>query len=71
MTNSKQPRLGALLVESMAQAVAIEAGRLRAPRRHRRTIRDSAVTPPHDTARRACVACGNGSACPNRSLRRP
>ncbi len=46
MTNSKQPRLGALLVESMAQAVAIEAGRLRAPRRHRRTIRDSAVTPP-------------------------
>ena len=43
---TKQRGLGALLVESMAQAVAIKAGRLRAPRRHRRTLRDSAVTPP-------------------------
>ena len=46
MTHGKTTRLGALVVESMAEAVAIHAGKLRAPRRHRRTIRDAAVTPP-------------------------
>lgn len=46
MTTKKRERLGALLVESMAEAVAIESGRLRAPRRHRRTVRNAAVTPP-------------------------
>lgn len=46
MTHAKPARLGAQLVESMAQAVAIDGGRRRAPRRRRRTIRDSAVTPP-------------------------
>jgi len=46
MTNRKHSQLGALLLASLEQAVAIEAGRLRAPRRRRRTLRDSAVTPP-------------------------
>lgn len=46
MTTTKGKRLGELLVESMTQAVAIEAGRLPAPRRHRRTMRDAAVAPP-------------------------
>jgi putative transcriptional regulator len=46
MTGPKRGRLGAVLVESMTQAVAINAGELRAARRHRRTIRDSAVAPP-------------------------
>jgi putative transcriptional regulator len=45
MRKSK-PRLGALLVESLAQAAAIDRGEARAPRRHRRTIRDTVVTPP-------------------------
>ena len=46
MTATKQSRLGGLLVESMEQAVAIAAGRLRAPRRHHRTMRDVEVVPP-------------------------
>ena len=46
MTTPKRNRLGALLVESLAQAVAIKAGRLQAARRHRRTIPTPGVTPP-------------------------
>ena len=43
----KQKRdLATVLVDSMAQAVAIESGTLRAARRHRRTIRDATVLPP-------------------------
>ena len=38
--------LGKLLVDSMAQAVAIEGGTLRAARRHRRTLREATVAPP-------------------------
>ena len=46
MTTKSKSKLGDLLVRSMAQAVAIEAGRLRPARRHRRTLRETTVTPP-------------------------
>lgn len=42
--------LGALLVESMAQAVAIEEGRLKPARVRRRTLRESKVSPPPEYA---------------------
>lgn len=38
--------LGKLLVESMREAVQIEAGTLRSTRRHRRTAADASVSPP-------------------------
>ena len=46
MTGKGKRRVAALLLESMAQAVAIEAGTLRPARRHRRTVRDATVAPP-------------------------
>ena len=46
MSTKKSERLGALLVASMTEAVAIAGGHLRAPRRRRRTIRETAVAPP-------------------------
>jgi putative transcriptional regulator len=44
MTVKVKRNLGALLVDSMAQAVAIETGRLPAARR--RTLREATVVPP-------------------------
>lgn len=38
--------LGSLLLQSMEQAVAIEAGRLAPARRHRRTVRETKVAVP-------------------------
>ena len=38
--------LGKLLVESLREAVQIEAGLLKPARRHRRTITDASVNPP-------------------------
>jgi len=46
MTPQKHSALGALLIASVEEAVAIKHGRLRAPRRRRLTIRDSEVSPP-------------------------
>ena len=46
MTVKRKRNVAALLVESMAQAVAIEAGTLRPARRHRRTLREATVAPP-------------------------
>ena len=46
MTTKSKRNLGDLLVRSMAQAVAIEAGHLRPARRRRRTLREATVTPP-------------------------
>ena len=46
MMSKGKRKLAGLLVESMAQAVAIEAGRMRPARRHRRTLRHATVTPP-------------------------
>ena len=46
MTGKGKRSVAALLLESMAQAVAIEAGTLRPARRHRRTVRDATVAPP-------------------------
>lgn len=46
MTVKKKRNLAAALVESMAQAVAIEGGTLRAARRHRRTLSETTVAPP-------------------------
>lgn len=38
--------LGKLLIESMQEAVKIEAATLRPARRHRRTVADTNVNPP-------------------------
>ncbi|NOT07215.1 MAG: helix-turn-helix domain-containing protein [Gemmatimonadales bacterium] len=46
MSARTRPRLGALLVESMQQAVAIDNGRLRPARRHRLTLRETTVSAP-------------------------
>jgi putative transcriptional regulator len=46
MTVKGKRNLAALLVDSMAEAVAIETGTLRATRRHRRTLREATVAPP-------------------------
>jgi putative transcriptional regulator len=46
MTAKLKRNVAAMLVESMAQAVAIETGTLRAARRHRRTQREATVAPP-------------------------
>lgn len=46
MTVKGSQNLAALLVESMAEAVAIEQGSLRAAHRHRRTLREATVAPP-------------------------
>jgi putative transcriptional regulator len=46
MTAKKKGDLGKLLVDSMAQAVAIEGGTLRAASRHRRTLGEATVAPP-------------------------
>jgi putative transcriptional regulator len=46
MSRKPKARLGALLVESMRQAVAIKSGRLQPARRHRLTLRDTQVTAP-------------------------
>ena len=46
MTGKEKRRVAALLLESMAEAVAIEEGTLRPARRHRRTVRDAIVAPP-------------------------
>lgn len=46
MSSKSRPRLGALLVESMGQAVAIGEGRLRPARRHRLTLREAKVSAP-------------------------
>ena len=44
--STRSSATGRRLVESMTEAVAIAEGRLPAARRHRRTLRDAAVTPP-------------------------
>jgi DNA-binding transcriptional regulator YiaG len=46
MTGKPKLRLGAQLVESMRQAVAIKEGRLRPARRHRLTLREARVSAP-------------------------
>lgn len=46
MTAKQKRDLGAMLVDSMAEAVAIERGTLPAARRHQRTLREATVTPP-------------------------
>lgn len=46
MKQTRPPRLGQLLVESMRQAVAIKEGRLRPAKRRRLTVRDAKVTVP-------------------------
>jgi putative transcriptional regulator len=46
MTGKSKRNVAAMLVESMAQAVAIETGTLRPARRHRRTLREATVAPP-------------------------
>lgn len=46
MTVKRKRNLAALLVDSMAEAVAIETGTLRAARRYRRTLREATVAPP-------------------------
>ena len=46
MTTKVKRNVAALLVESMAQAVAIEAGSLAPARRHRQTVREATVVPP-------------------------
>jgi putative transcriptional regulator len=46
MIGKRNRNLAALLVESMAEAVAIEKGTLRAAHRHRRTLREATVAPP-------------------------
>ena len=45
MTGIKR-KLGKILLQSVEQAVAIESGRLRPARRHRRTVRETTVAPP-------------------------
>ncbi|MHB8837747.1 MAG: helix-turn-helix domain-containing protein [Gemmatimonadaceae bacterium] len=53
MTGKAKRHLGSLLLQSMEQAVAIEAGRLAPARRHRRTVRETkvAVPPQYRSAR--------------------
>ncbi len=46
MPAKPKPRLGAQLVESMRQAVAIKEGQLRPARRHRLTLRHARVSAP-------------------------
>jgi putative transcriptional regulator len=46
MTVKAKRHLGSLLLQSMEQAVAIEAGRLKPARRHRRTVRETKVALP-------------------------
>ncbi len=46
MLAKPKTRLGAQLVESMGQAVAIKAGQLRPARRHRLTLREARVAAP-------------------------
>ena len=46
MTAKVKRNVAAKLVESMAQAVALDAGTLRPARRHRRTLREATVAPP-------------------------
>lgn len=46
MVTRTKPRLGAQLVESMRQAVAIKDGQLLPARRHRLTLRDARVSAP-------------------------
>ena len=46
MTVKGRRNLADVLVDSMAQAVAIESGKLRPARRHRRTLREATVAPP-------------------------
>ena len=46
MTAKTTPRLGTLLLKSMAQALAIKEGRLRPAKRHRLTLRDAKVSVP-------------------------
>jgi putative transcriptional regulator len=46
MTVKAKRHLGSLLLQSMEQAVAIEAGRLEPARRHRRTVRETKVALP-------------------------
>mgnify|MGYP001614341862 CR=1 FL=1 len=53
MTVKAKRHLGSLLLQSMEQAVAIDAGRLAPARRHRRTVRETkvAVPPQYRSAR--------------------
>lgn len=46
MTVRAKRHLGRLLLQSLQQAVAIEAGRLEPARRHRRTVRETKVALP-------------------------
>ena len=46
MTVKAKRHLGRLLLQSMQQAVAIEAGQLKPARRHRRTVRETKVALP-------------------------
>ena len=46
MTGRAKRHLGGLLLQSMEQAVAIDAGRLEPARRHRRTVRETKVALP-------------------------
>lgn len=46
MTAKARRHLGKLLLQSVKQAVAIEAGRLAPARRHRRTVREATVASP-------------------------
>src|SRR3972149_3763306 len=53
MTAKARRQLGKLLLQSVEQAVPIEAGRLAPARRHRRTVRETTVAlPPHFRAAR-------------------
>jgi len=45
MTRTKRS-LGKILLQSVRQAVVIEKGQLEPARRHRRTVRETKVTPP-------------------------
>jgi putative transcriptional regulator len=42
----RKRNIAAVLVKSLAQAVAIESGKLRPARRHKRTLPEVTVTPP-------------------------
>lgn len=66
MSEGRKRRVAALLLESMSQAVAIEAGTLPPARRHRLTVRDVAVTPPprYESARVRSLRVGLGLSQP-------
>lgn len=67
MTTKVKRSVAALLVESMAQAVAIEAGTLAPARRHRHTVREATVDPRPDTPPPESAASGKASASRNPS----